>query len=112
MSRAEAFHASRRRWTTDAVEGITESPLQVAKRIRSTSFTDLPAAANARWAATAASSEVSTWLIRRSLIPVRVVIHSSEVSTSCSRSWLVRTLGGMHLPQPVISALRISLSSG
>ncbi len=75
------------------------------------SFTVFPAAASARSPATAASSDASTWLILRSFIPVLVVIHSSEVSTSCSRSWLVRTLGGMHLPQPVISAFRISISS-
>ena len=88
-----------------------ESPVQVATRIRSTSSAVLPAAARARRPATAPNSEASTWLIRRSLIPVRVVIHSSDVSTSCSRSWLESTLGGMHLPHPVISALRIGVSS-
>ena len=110
-SRAAAFQASMCFCTTDAVEGMIESPEQVATRIRSRSFTVLPAAASARRPATAASSDASTWLIRRSLIPVRVVIHSSEVSTSCSRSWLVSTLGGMHMPQPVISAFLILVSS-
>ena len=32
--------------------------------------------------------------MRRSLMPVRVVIHSSEVSTIFSRSALVRILAG------------------
>ena len=77
---------------------MIESPEHVATRIKSTSFTVLPAAANARRPATAASSEASTWLIRRSFIPVLVVIHSSEVSTSCSRSWLVSTLGHALAP--------------
>src|SRR6266536_1027661 len=42
--------------------------------------------------------------IRRSLMPVRSVIHWSLVSTSCSRSALVRTYGGTAVPSPTISA--------
>ncbi len=38
---------------------------------------------------------------RRSRIPVRVRIHSSEVSTIRSRSWLVRICDGAYRPQPV-----------
>src|SRR5215218_7286137 len=41
---------------------------------------------------------------RRSLIPVRSVIHWSLVSTSSSRSALVRTYGGTATPSPTISA--------
>src|ERR671916_2803983 len=45
--------------------------------------------------------------MRRSLIPVRLVIHSSEVSTIRSRSALVSTRSGTPIPQPVIAALRM-----
>ncbi len=47
-------------------------------------------------AALAAMSEVnsSSAAIRRSLMPVRVVIHSSEVSTIFSKSALVRIFFG------------------
>ncbi len=39
---------------------------------------------------------------RRSRIPVRVTIHSSEVSTMRSRSAFVSTADGAYRPQPVI----------
>src|SRR5262249_31022879 len=42
--------------------------------------------------------------MRRSRIPVRLTIHSSLVSSIVDRSWLLRTAGGRHLPQPVIAA--------
>src|SRR5918998_289152 len=45
--------------------------------------------------------------MRRSLMPVRLVIHSSEVSTIRSRSALVSTRSGTAIPQPVIAALRM-----
>src|SRR5215208_1118037 len=45
--------------------------------------------------------------MRRSLMPVRLVIHSSEVSTIRSRSALVSTRSGTAMPQPVIAALRM-----
>src|SRR5215217_6169827 len=45
--------------------------------------------------------------MRRSLMPVRLVIHSSEVSTIRSRSALVNTRSGTAMPQPVIAALRM-----
>jgi hypothetical protein len=38
-------------------------------------------------------------------MPVRVVIHSSDVSKSVARSVFESTAGGRHLPQPVIAAL-------
>ena len=46
-------------------------------------------------------------------MPVRTVIHSSLVSTSCSRSWLVITEEGTLLPlplslQPVLHCLTAS----
>ena len=37
----------------------------------------------------------------RSLIPVRVTIHSSEVSTIASRSAFVSTRSGAYAPSPV-----------
>src|SRR2546426_12819972 len=40
-------------------------------------------------------------------MPVRVTIHSSEVSTIFSRSRLVRILSGRDEPVPAITALRI-----
>src|SRR5690606_38420588 len=91
---------------------MIESPVHVARTIRSTSDGSLPAAARAWRLATSAMSDTSTWAIRRSLMPVRVVIHSSLVSVSFSRSWLDRTAGGRHLPQPVISAFGTFTSSG
>src|ERR1051326_2848896 len=42
--------------------------------------------------------------LRRCLIPVRVVIHSSEVSTIFSRSALVRTPSGYERPVPRMPA--------
>src|SRR3954463_3458278 len=45
--------------------------------------------------------------MRRSLMPVRLVIHSSEFSTIRSRSALVSTRSGTAMPQPVIAALRM-----
>ncbi len=70
-----------------------------------------PAAAMAWSAATAAMSDESTWAILRSLMPERVVIHSSEVSMTFSRSELPSTAGGTHFPQPVMVARRIDPSS-
>src|SRR5690606_38382515 len=42
--------------------------------------------------------------MRRSRMPVRVTIHSSEVSTIRSRSALVRTCSGSPAPHPVMAA--------
>ena len=55
-------------------------------------------------AATSAMSVTWVWLIPRERIPVRSTIHSSDVSTSCSRSAFVSETGGRHFPQPVIVA--------
>src|SRR4029077_618153 len=40
--------------------------------------------------------------MRRSRMPVRSTIHSSDVSTSFSRSWFVSTRSGTYMPVPVI----------
>ena len=72
------------------------SGVMVATMIRSISAAVTPAAAIARRAASSAMSEVVSAgpAIRRSRMPVRVVIHSSEVSTMRSRSALVITRSG------------------
>jgi hypothetical protein len=42
--------------------------------------------------------------MRRSRMPVRLVIHSSSVSRKVEMSSFDSTAGGMHLPQPVMVA--------
>src|SRR5262245_33198800 len=49
--------------------------------------------------------------MRRSFIPVRDVIQSSEVSRNVERSSLVKTAGGSPSPQPVIAAYDIDFTS-
>src|SRR5258705_6329168 len=77
----------------------------------STSAAASPAHASARAAATCESSIPVTCDTRRSLMPVRVVIHSSSVSISDAKSALVRIAGGMHFPQPVMAAYVIFSSA-
>ncbi len=72
--------------------------------IRSTSAASRPAQASACDAATTDISIAVTCDTRRSRIPVREVIHSSDVSRKVERSSLERIAGGMHLPQPVMAA--------
>jgi hypothetical protein len=72
--------------------------------MRSRSDASSPAQASARAAAKVESSTAVTCEIRRSFIPVREVIHSSEVSRKVDRSAFVRTAGGMQAPHPVIAA--------
>ncbi len=110
-SMAPALEAPSLAWTYEAEAGIKDSGVQVALTIRSMSSGSSPAAAMARRAAISAMSVAGTCEMRRSLIPLRVVIHSSLVSTIFSRSALLNTAGGRALPQPVISAYRMSGSS-
>ena len=72
--------------------------------IRSRSFGSRPAFASASCAALVDMPELvsPSSAMRRSRIPVRETIHSSVVSTICSRSKLVSTLDGTYLPHPVI----------
>src|SRR5918994_1512692 len=77
--------------------------------MRSISSAVRPAVSSA-WRAAVTEREVvlsSGPTMRRSLMPVRLVIHSSEVSTIRSRSALVSTRSGTAMPQPVIAALRM-----
>ena len=65
--------------------------------MRSISVGEIPACSIAARAALVAMSLVysSGAAMRRSLMPVRVVIHSSDVSTILERSALVRIFSGV-----------------
>ena len=82
----------------------SSTPLSPPGTAASQATPSAPAAASARKPATDANSLPGTCETRRSRIPLRVRIHSSEVSMTVAISSLVMTAGGMHLPQPVISA--------
>ncbi len=86
------------------VVGKSMSGVTVAQMIRSISDGSAPASASAsRTAGSAMSLSASSCTAkRRSLIPVRSWIHSSEVSTSCARSSFVITLAGTFVPRPVM----------
>src|SRR4030081_2466531 len=94
--------------TKQAVAGNNISGVAVATRIISISAGEIPACAMAWSAAFAAMSLVcsSFATTRRSLIPVRVVIHSSLFSTILHRSALVRIFSGTLLPLPIIETVR------
>src|SRR5207247_6320422 len=93
-----------------AVAGIGMSGVTVAQTIRSMSEADRWAEASASCAARVANCDMysSSRAMRRSRIPVREVIQSSEVSTIFSRSALVSTRDGRAEPVPRMTA-RLSL---
>src|SRR2546428_2134170 len=109
-SKAAAPTAPRLSWTMQEVAGIGMSGVTVAQTIRSMSDADMPAAVKASCAARVANCDMysSSRAMRRSRIPVREVIHSSEVSTIFSRSALVSTWDGRDDPVPRMTA-RLSL---
>src|SRR4029077_7991064 len=78
----------------------------VATITRSSDIGSTPATASASRAAWTLRVVVfsSSSAMRRSRIPVRDTIHSSEVSTSLARSSLVITRDGAYIPHPVITA--------
>jgi hypothetical protein len=80
-------------WTETAVAGKVLSGVEVASTIKSIDWASTPAAASAARAAASAMSEVVSPFaaMRRSRMPVRCVIQSSEVSTIRDNSALVRT---------------------
>src|SRR5258706_1446332 len=84
------------------------SGVMVATTIKSISSALTRAGSIERKAAGAPGSEVNSSLaaIWRSLIPVRVVIHSSEVLTIFSRSALVSTRSGTYEPTPAMEQVR------
>ena len=73
------------------------SGVSVATMIRSMSAAVSPASARAARAEAAAICEVVSpaAAMRRSRIPVRLKIHSSDVSTNLERSALVRIFSGV-----------------
>src|SRR6185436_9332094 len=94
-------------WIVQDVAGIGMSGVTVAQMMRSTSFGGTPAASSDCRQASVANWDMNSPspAIRRSRMPVRVVIHSSLVSTIFSRSRLVTTREGTLLPVPEITAL-------
>src|SRR6185295_4314898 len=94
-------------WIVHDVAGMGMSGVTVAQMIRSTSAGGTPAASSAWRHASVANWDMTSPspAIRRSRMPVRVVIHSSLVSTIFSRSRLVTTREGTLLPVPEITAL-------
>ena len=89
-----------------AIEGDMTSPRMVAQRMKSSSSGLTPASSIAFSAASRARSvSVSELRTRRSFTPVRVVIHSSLVSTMRDKSSLVTTSLGSALPVPLIVKL-------
>jgi hypothetical protein len=84
--------------------GNIMSGVTVATTIRSIEAASTPASARAAITAGAAMSvsACSSVANRRSRMPVRSTIHSSVVSTYCSRSLFVKTRSGTYTPRPVI----------
>src|SRR2546425_961604 len=122
-SKAAAPAAPRLSWTMQAVAGIGMSGVTVAQMIRSTWEATRPADWSAASAARVANCDMysSSFAMRRSRMPVRDVIHSSDVSTILSRSAFVRTRAGRDEPVPrmiarlsprVIETLRLHVSAG
>src|SRR6266571_248070 len=109
-SKAAAPAAPRLLWTMQAVAGIGMSGVTVAHTIRSMSEADMRADSSASCAARVANCDMysSARAMRRSRIPVRDLIQSSEVSTIFSRSALVSTRDGSAEPVPRMTA-RLSL---
>ena len=87
-----------------AVDGNAMSGVTVATISRSTSLPSTPACASASRAAGSATSDSASSFdaIRRSRIPVRSKIHSSDVSTYCASSSFVTMRSGTLQPRPVI----------
>src|SRR5579859_6178093 len=89
-----------------AVAGKDISGVTVPTKIASTSVAGIPRCFSASLAASIARSEVAIPLstICRWRIPVRSMIHWSDVSTILSRSALVRRRGGTYVPRAEIFA--------
>jgi hypothetical protein len=92
--------------TKQAVEGNAISGVIVPHSTRSMSFGSSPAASTARRAACVAKVAVDSPgpAMRRSLMPVRCVIHWSLVSTMRDRSSFVSRFSGTKLPVPAMMA--------
>ena len=92
--------------TVQASDGVYVSPRMVAQRMRSTSAPAVPASARAARAEATARSSSRSWVsTRRRRMPVRVKIHSSDVSRNFARSSLVTIFSGIALPVPAMKKL-------
>ena len=94
-----------------AVDGNSMSGVTVAQMMRSMSMGSSPDFSHSDLTASAPMSEVAllgSFKMRRSSIPVRVRIHSSEVSTIFSKSWLVSLSSGRYPATQVMAAGMIS----
>eukprot|EP00962_Isochrysis_galbana_P056381 scaffold28323_cov112-Isochrysis_galbana.AAC.2 len=93
---------------THAASPKRSSGLDVARITSSTSDASTPAFSSALIAAFEARSERPSPGLRRwrARIPVRLLIHSSDVSTICSSSSLLTRLSGAHEPIPISRACR------
>jgi len=96
MSHATAPGASSSSWMRHAIEGKGPSGDEVPTRIMSRSLALMPAESSAARAAFVASSSVVVpgSAICRVRMPVRSVIHLSDVSIIFSRSKLLITFSG------------------
>ena len=102
-SNAAAFTAPSFFWTLHAVHGKSCSEETLDTIRRSISSAVIPASSNAFSAATAAiETAVSFPTICRLLIPVRLWIHSSFVSTNWEIAALSSTFSGRQEPVPFI----------
>ena len=108
-SNAQQPCAPSSRWISEAVEGKGMSGEIVEQMIRSRSVALIPAFSRAWREACTERVEVVSWgaAWRRSRMPVRSVIHWSEVSTIFSRSALVITFSGKAEPVPSTPATHI-----
>src|SRR4051812_26930636 len=88
------------------------SGVTVATMMRSISSAVMPAFSSALCAAFAAMSLVHSpsAAMRRSPMPVRERIHSSDVSTIFSNSAFVRMRSGRYEPVPIIETVRLGRS--
>jgi hypothetical protein len=106
MSNPQARVALSFSCTRQAVAGKTMSGVTVPTTMRSSSEAAMPRRSRASTAAGTQMSLVGvpgSTMCRRSM-PVRVRIHSSEVSTNFSRSALVNTFSGTCRPSEVMRA--------
>src|SRR6476660_5089420 len=90
-------------WMVTAVAGKVWSGVEVARTMRSISSGFRPASSSAARAAAVPMVEVSSPLaaIRRSLMPVRVTINSSVVSTTLAKTSLVKMRFCKYPPHPL-----------
>src|SRR5262245_15349675 len=104
QSKAAAFFAPSLPWISEEQAGIIWSGVTVPTTIRSRSSGLSLAAASARFPASKAMSDVASpsAAYRRSLIPVRWTIHSSEVSTIFSNQAFGTTRAGTYEPVPAM----------